>query len=278
VSYSFTTTPGGSVVFQTAAQDALELNFGDFYQVFAGHAIRRSRVQLGTFGPASYDTGPSAVNSGSFDWWSNLFAGPGPDAAGTGQNSTTGLFRISDFGRNFVETRSVGIPILTTARTAGETVTSTALSVTNQTVCWNTGLATCVNPTSTTLIFQVTGPVANPFTRVEFAVARDANNDGVADTDGAGNILWHLLGSSSLSVVGTTYTYTRSVTAAELALTADRTMNFVPFGPSNNLLIRAFGVRSNGDVVTLTNTLGTPACPVNPTTTDSSCYINVPAS
>jgi hypothetical protein len=271
VSFPSQVAPGGQVVFQAPVTDDNDLDRAEFFLVFAGQgeAFRQTVQQLGTFGP------PHTLNEtavANFRFVHSLQEGTA-DAAPSGP--TQGLFHVFDFGRNMTAVNSAGVPTVSPA-TAPRDFTAGAASVaimgaserlasTQGVLCWDTDSNGCpTNPASGTLTFSVDGagsnaaggPLVNPFTRLEFMVGLDYNNDGVVDQS-VGSNLWTTLGAGSVSVtednpgMTRTFTWTRNVTGDELAEAAGRSTNVFPADATNDIHIRVVGYAADGSAFTV---------------------------
>jgi hypothetical protein len=296
-------TPGQPAAFSAGVADDLEVNRGEgFLEVGASAlAFRQSTTTVGTFGPGDGSIGPAGYTQQSTLSSTVTFVHSmqvGTAAAPT--QTTRFAFRVSDFGRNSNTAFSGAFPPPTVALrnyTAGAasiaiTAGSETLTSTFGTLCWDTdadGCATTPN-TSATLSFTVSGagssaaggPLQIPFSRVEYYVGLDENNDGAVDLDPALNALWTSLGIAGVSVtenVGATvrtYNWSRNATAAELSAAAGRTSITAGAPPiaANNVWIRVVGYSSDGNSFTVAT--GVAACPAPPVVGPSgSCSIQL---
>jgi hypothetical protein len=299
VSFPAVLTPAAQTTFSAGVADDLELNRGEGFLVFAGalDAFRQSTTQIGTFGPGDGSIGPAGYTqqaslSATVPFIYSLQAG----TAAAPVQSTQFSFRTSDFGRNSSTAYSGMFPPPTvalrnyTAGTPAQAITagSETLTSTFALLCWDTDADGCAtNQQSATVSFTVSGagssavggPLAIPFTRVEFYVALDTNNDGIADVDPNGNVLWTSLGIAGVSVtenVGATvrtYNWSRNVTGAELASAAGRTTNVDPPAAANDIWLRVVGYSSDGAAFTVAD--GAAACPAPPGGVGAACSIRL---
>jgi hypothetical protein len=265
--------PAGQVVYQGGATDNIDLDSAELYELFGGAALalRMSTTQIGIFGPNEYAT-ENSFSAAAFSFVSHIQVGVG----GALNPATGSLFRVSDFGRNYAH-GGAGVPGLNAAIPAGDAIVTSAQYATGLPATFFVCILTSCPGTSAPASFSVTfaasvAPVAtgvqNPFSRVEFFVGRDANDDGVIDTDGAGNQLWNSLGASTApSVVGTTYSFPKAITGAQLLTAAGRTNNTQVNFP---VFIRAVGFRPNGQSFTVGN--GGGPCPAAPGA-DAACGV-----
>jgi hypothetical protein len=284
-------TPGAQVTVQAGVADDLDLDKGEFFLVANTDldAFRQSVTTIGTFGFGDETIGPAGYTqqanlSTTIPFVHSLQEGTANAPAAT----THGSFRVRDFGHNnaFAYSSPFPPPIVAlrnySAGVASVAITmnSENLTSTFNVLCWDTDTNGCpTNPnTSAVVSFTVSGagssvvggPLQIPFTRVDFLVAIDENNDGTPDlSTGAvpNNVLWTTLGPAGVAVtenVGATvrtYNWSRTVTAAELASASGRTTitAAAPIDPLNNVRIRVIGYSSDGGAFTLAD--GPVACP-----------------
>jgi preprotein translocase subunit YajC len=272
LSFGATVTAGGSATFSTVVSDELDLDKAEFFLVWAGAglAVLQNTVTLGEFGPDAFTTAGSATSTSPFVHSLRVGAG------GALIPTTGSLFRVFDFGKNVAEGVG-GVPAVSPAPAPVEQndITAASLYSSAAVLCWDTDGNGCpTNPTTTTLTFQVTGPTLVPFTRVDFLVGIDVNNDGVIDTDAAGNQLWAPIAQgSAVSVVGNVSTFNRQVTVQELVNASRRTfITIFPGDPANRIHIRAIGYRPNGTAFTVA--AGAAAC-TNAPGTGTACTIEL---
>jgi hypothetical protein len=276
VVYPVMVAPAGQVTISTTSQDDLALWKADAYLAFpiSMLSFQQSESVIMAFPTSStYNSGfpyPTSFSpSPTFSFTSGLFVGaldfvPEP--------ATNFVFRIFDHGRNVVEASSSGVPAVNPAPGAAPTITSAALGGSTATVCWDTDGDGCpTNVASATFGLTVTPSVQQaPFTRVEFYVGRDANNDGVVDTDAGGRQMYASLGAGSPAVNLPTFIWSRSLTGQQLAAAAGRSSS--AGGPSSALVIRAVGYFSNGQAFTVSMGAMNFCTPFGP---DAACLINL---
>jgi hypothetical protein len=296
-------TPGAQTSFQAGVADDLDLDRGEFFLVAGTEldAFRQSSTTVGTFGPGDGSIGPAGYTqqanlSTTVPFVHSIQAGTAAPPSAT----TQGSFRVRDFGRNSNTAYSSPFPPPTAALrnyTAGlpsvaVALNSEALTSTFAVLCWDTDTNGCPNNTNTSAILSFTlsgagsaavgGPLQIPFTRVDFLVALDENNDGAPDVDPNGNVLWTVLGPAGVSVtenVGATvrtYNWSRSATAAELASASGRTTITAapPVDPLNNVRIRVIGYSADGGSFTLADGAGA-ACPAVAAPPGAACTIQL---
>jgi hypothetical protein len=285
-------TPGAQVTVQAGVADDLDLDRGEFFLVANTDldAFRQSVTTLGTFGFGDETIGPAGYTQQANLSTTIPFVYSLQEGTAAAPSATThGSFRVRDFGHNSSFAYSSPFPPPTVALrnyTAGAasvaiTPNSENLTSTFNVLCWDTDTNGCPNNTNTSAVVSFTvqgagssaagGPLQIPFTRVDFLVAIDENNDGAPDLSGAplpGNVLWTTLGPAGVAVtenVGATirtYNWSRTVTAAELAAAAGRqTITAAPpIDPLNNVRIRVIGYSADGAAFTLADGAGA-ACP-----------------
>ena len=255
VSSAATVAAAGQTTFSLGVADELDLDRAELFLRWNGAtlAVQQNTTQIGEFGEAAFST--SGTSSATVPYFHSL------RVAGGGEVPTTNsLFRVYDFGRNVAE--AVGaVPAVTNPPAEPNDITTTSLYSNTAIVCWDTDGNGCTNPTSATLTLQVTGPTSVPFTRVDFLVGIDGNNDGTVDVDGAGNQLFApIVSGAAVAVVTNVSTFTRTVTVQQIVAASRRTLIQAVPDASNNVHIRAIGYRLNGTAFTVA--AGAAACPV----------------
>jgi hypothetical protein len=262
--------PAGQVTVAGGATDNVDLDAAEVYEIFGalGHAFRMVTAPIGVFGPAEFHT-ETSFTAPAFGFVSHMQVG----VAGVATPATAFLARVRDFGRNYAHGGSA-VPGLNAAIPAGDAIGTAAQFTNGALVCVLASCPTTTAPASIGATVQVTIPVTStagpPFSRVELYVGRDADDNGVIDTDGAGSALWNSAGPAGPPVLaGNLFTWTKTVTGAELLAAAGRV---TPGQVTTPVFIRFVGFRPNGQAFTVAN--GAAACPLTPGA-DAACAITL---